>query len=290
MSAPVLLAVDAASEDLTADDTVLAEAIAATGREVVPVVWGQPVPKDATVVVRSTWDYVEQPDRFLAWLAELDAAEVDVFNPTSLLRWNLHKRYLLELAERGVSIVPTVVVAQHDRVELGALMRSRGWADAVVKPAIGGTARLAHHVGHGGVEAAQRHLDALLAGEDVLVQQFIASVPVAGEVSVVAIDGVVTHAVRKISASGEWRVQVEFGGSAHLISISDDLAAAAQRAIGAAPRTPLYARIDLVDGDDVPLVMELELVEPELFFLLAPHAATRIAQFLADRQSPSQRR
>ena len=236
-------------------------------------------------------DYVEQPDRFLAWLAELDASEVDVFNPTSLLRWNLHKRYLLELAERGVSVVPTVVVARHARVELGALMRSHGWADAVVKPAIGGTARLAHHVGHEGLAAAQRHLDALLAGEDALVQQFISSVPVAGEVSVVAIDGVVTHAVRKISASGEWRVQVEFGGSAHLISISDDIAAAAQRAIGAAPLTPLYARIDLVDGaDDVPLVMELELVEPELFFLspLTPQLASR--RFLAARQSSYQRR
>jgi glutathione synthase/RimK-type ligase-like ATP-grasp enzyme len=280
---PVFLAVDEASADLTGDDAVLAEAIVATGRDAVPVVWGRAVPRHATLVVRSTWDYVEHPDRFRAWLAALDAAAVDVHNPTSVLRWNLHKRYLLELGERGIPVVPTVVAAQHERVDLGQLMRSRGWADAVVKPAIGGTARLACHVGDVGPAAAQRHLDDLVDAEDALVQPFVASVSTTGELSVIAIGGIVTHAVRKTAAPGDWRVQVELGGVVEPIDLDDAIAAAARRAIGALPATPLYARVDLVELDGQPLVMELELVEPELFFALAPHAATHMAELLADR-------
>ena len=110
MLAPVFLAVDSATAGLTADDRVLADAIGAAGAEVVPVVWGARVPRHGTLVIRSTWDYVDDPNRFVMWLGELDADDVTVFNPTSLLRWNLHKRYMVELGQRGVSIVPTVVV------------------------------------------------------------------------------------------------------------------------------------------------------------------------------------
>ena len=281
MSALVFFAVDVATADLTADDRLLAEAIVAAGGEVVPVIWGARIPEHGTLVIRSTWDYVEDPNRFLEWLAQLDADEVAVYNPTSLLRWNLHKRYLLDLRERGVAIVPTEVLPKRHGVDLGDLMRCRGWDDAVIKPAIGGTARLAFHVGEGGPGVAQRHLDEMLAHEDALVQQFVPSVPSIGETSVIAIGAVVTHAVHKRAAAGEWRVQAEFGGSTSLATVGAQLAAAARRAIVAVQPTPLYARIDLVEATNGELqVIELELVEPELFLRFAPHAATRMADLL----------
>jgi glutathione synthase/RimK-type ligase-like ATP-grasp enzyme len=281
VSEPVFLAVDAATADLTADDRVLAEAIGAAGSEVVPVIWGARTPRHGTVVIRSTWDYVNDPNRFSAWLGELDADDVAVYNPTKLLRWNMHKRYMVELRQRGVPIVPTVVVRQQQRVDLDELMRSHGWDDAVIKPAIGATARLALHVGAGGPAAAQRHLDEMLAREDALVQRFVPSVWSSGEMSVIAIGGVITHAVQKRAAAGDWRVQAEFGGSVELVAVGEELAAAARRVLAAVQPTPLYARVDLVAATSGELqVIELELVEPELFFRLAPHAATRMAELL----------
>ncbi len=278
MSTQVFLATDAATAGLTDDDRVLAEAIVAAGREARSVMWGERLPPGSTVVIRSTWDYIEQPDRFSSWLQQLDAAGVVVHNPTSVLRWNLHKGYLLDLMDRGVPAVPTVVVPQGHRVELAALLRDHGWSDAVIKPAIGGTARLAVHLDAVGPAAAQRHLDELLANEDAVVQEFVPSVPVAGEISVIVIGGEVTHAVTKRATPGEWRVQAEFGGSSELIEVDDRLAAAATTAIAAVQPTPTYARVDLVEDPTGELrIIELELVEPELFFRLAPHAATRLA-------------
>ena len=88
-------------------------------------------------------------------------------------------------------------------------MAAHGWVDAVVKPAIGGTARHTLHVGRVGLASAREHLRALVAGEDVLVQQFAAAVVAGGELSIVAVAGAVTHVVRKRPADGEWRVQAE---------------------------------------------------------------------------------
>ena len=245
------------------------------------MIWGGGIAGSATLVIRSTWDYVEDPNRFIAWLGELDTADVAVYNPTSLLRWNLHKRYLVDLARRGVSIVPTVVVPKQHDVDLVDLMRVHGWGDAVIKPAIGGTARLALHVADCPADAAQRHLDEMVVDEDALVQQFVPSVPTSGEWSVIAIGGVITHAVNKKAAQGDWRVHAEFGGSTEPVDPGDDLAAAAKRAIEAIEPTPLYARIDLVEAATGELqVIELELIEPELFFRFAPHAATLMAHLI----------
>ena len=249
------------------------------------MVWGAEVPRHATLVIRSTWDYVDDPNRFVTWLGQLDADDVAVFNPTSLLRWNLHKRYMVELRQRSVPIVPTEVVPKQHGADLGELMRFHGWDDAVIKPAIGGTARLALHVGDCEPDVAQRHLDEMLAHEDALVQRFVPSILSSGETSVIAIGGVVTHAVHKRAAEGDWRVQAEFGGSVELVDVGDRLDAAARRTIEAVQPTPLYARIDLVEATSGELhVIELELVEPELFFRLAPHAATRLAQLLPLRK------
>jgi hypothetical protein len=198
-----------------------------------------------------------------------------------LLRWNLHKRYLVDLASRGVSIVPTVVVPKQHDVDLVELMRVHDWDDAVIKPAIGGTARLALHVGDCAAAATQRHLYEVVFDEDALVQQFVPSVRACGEWSVIVIGGVVTHAVNKRAAEGDWRVHAEFGGSTARVDLNDGVAAAANGAIEAIEPTPLYARIDLVEAASGELqVIELELIEPELFFRFAPHAATRMAQLV----------
>jgi glutathione synthase/RimK-type ligase-like ATP-grasp enzyme len=253
---------------------VLADALRVAGHEPIPLVWGREVPPGATVVVRSPWDYVDRPDDFRRWLDELDRQDAVVHNPTALVRWNLHKSYLVDLAGRGVATVPTIVLPAGHRVAIGELP----WPDLVVKPAVGASARMTVHTGRMGAQAAQQHIDRLLDSEDAVVQPYLPSIADDGELSVVVIDGRPTHAVAKRPAPGDWRVQRELGGSETAVPITAELATAAATTIAAVGPVPSYGRVDLVRGDDGQLLLiEVELIEPELWFDLAPAAATALA-------------
>lgn len=265
---------------LSPSDEVLRDAVERRGRSVVPVVWGGPVPRGASVVLRATWDYVDQPERFARWLDHLDEQGATVANPTRTVRWNMHKRYLADLEARGVPIVPTRLLARSSPVTLDDVRRATGWDDVVVKPAIGATARLTVQEAREGREATAAHLAALVAEEDVLVQPFVASVVTDGEVSVMAAAGTPTHAVRKRAKDGEWRVQINFGGTDERIGLDDELAAAARRVLAALDDVPTYARVDLVRYEGELRLMELELIEPDLFLDRAPEGAEVLADAL----------
>lgn len=265
---------------LSPSDQLLREAVERRGRPVVPVVWGGPVDRGASVVLRATWDYVDDPERFRGWLDHLDQQGATVVNPTRTVRWNLHKRYLADLEARGVPIVPTRLLARSSPVTLADVRRATGWADVVVKPAIGATARLTVHEAREGQEATAAHLAALLADEDVLVQPFVASVVTEGEVSVMAAAGTPTHAVRKRAKAGDWRVQVNFGGTDERIDLDEELDVAARHVLGALDDVPSYARIDLVRHEGTLRLIELELIEPDLFLDHAPAVAEVLAGVL----------
>lgn len=277
----VRVAVDAATSDMTADDRVLAAALRSRGLEVVPHRWGESVEPGAVVVVRSTWDYVERPGAFSVWLDHLETQRAVVLNPTAVLRWNMHKGYLLDLERRGVPTVPTLLVERGDRRSLDELRSARGWGDVVVKPAIGGTARLTLHSGRAGTTAALEHFGRLVDDEDVLVQPVLDSVRTEGEVSVVAIGGTPSAAFLKRPAPGDWRVQSDFGGTTARIELDDELVDVATAATSG--RSTDYARVDVVRHEDRWAVLELELVEPELFFLLDPSLAEQLADRIVER-------
>jgi glutathione synthase/RimK-type ligase-like ATP-grasp enzyme len=259
---------------------VFADALRTTGREPVAMVWGGAVPADATVVLRSPWDYVDRPGEFARWLDDLDAAGATVHNATDLVRWNVHKSYLVDLAARGVATVPTLALPAGSPAWLGDLP----WRDVVLKPAVGASARRTVHTGRMAAPDAQRHLDALLAVEDAVVQPYVPSIADHGEISVIVIDGEATHAVAKRPAPGDWRVQRELGGTVTIVAVTPDLVAASATTIGALDATPSFARVDLVrDRDGHLLLIEVELIEPELWFDLAPAAATALAAAVTRR-------
>ena len=231
-------------------------------------------------MLRSPWDYVDRPDEFRRWLDALDRHGATVHNATTLVRWNLHKAYLVDLAGRGASTVPTVVVPRGRPAALDALP----WPDVVIKPAIGASARLTVHTGRIAADEAQHHLDRLLDGEDAVIQPYLPSIADHGELSVVVIHGEPTHAIAKRPAPGDWRVQRELGGTVDLIPMTAELITAAMATITALDSMPTYARVDLVRADDKELLLiEVELIEPELWFDLAPDAATRLAAAVSRR-------
>lgn len=217
-------------------------------------------------VVRTAWDYTQDRDAFVAWAVRAGSATT-LENPPDVLRWNTHKGYLLELEERGAPVVPTAWLGHGDRIDLADLCAARGWDEVVVKPAVAAGSDGLVRVGGGASahRAAQDALDALLGVGDALVQPFRRRI-VEGELSLVAVEGRVTHAVRKRPAAGDFRVQGRFGGDYAPEVPSADAVALAEWILGTLGAPLLFARVDLVTADDGTLELgEVEATEPDLY-------------------------
>ncbi len=234
------------------------------------------------VLIRSPWDCAQHAEAFWRWLDRVERA-TRVVNPPSLVRWNAHKRYLLELESDGVRIVPSALVPRGDAPDLDALMRERGWAEAVVKPAIGGSSRETVHTGRIGTRDAKGHLRSLVAREDALVQVYLPGVLASGEVSCVYLGGRFSHAVRKRAAPGDWRVQSDFSGTVEPVHAPPGVRSLADAACAAAPPGAAFARVDILLGpDEAPYVLEHELIDPELFLGTKPGSADELAGLILE--------
>ncbi len=268
----------AAMPGLHHDDRHLLVELSARGIGVEPVVWEDQFVDWAAApvtVIRSTWDYAYRRPQFVAWARRI-ARVTRLWNSANLVDWNTHKQYLVDLAERGVPTVETVVLPAGSRVQLADEMDRRGWKDCVLKAAVAQSGRYAMRVRD--VLEGQAHLDRLLPSEDMLLQPYVSAIEHTGEVSVVWIDGEITHAIRKRSMSADFRVHSDYGGSVALEDPAPPLLQVAEAAVASLPERPLYARADLVeDAARGPLIMEFEVVEPELFFGMCSAATARFA-------------
>jgi hypothetical protein len=254
-----------------ADAEPLAAALAAAGYDVQLVAWDDPQ-ADWTApiptLIRSTWNYALAIDAYLAWIDRV-AAVAPLVNPPDVVRANVYKRYLLELAGRGVPVVPTQLVGRGEPLVEPA-------ARYVIKPEVS-AGSLATRVFAAGDPEAHGHLELVTRTGFALVQPYVASVDGYGERSLVWIAGELSHAIKKTPRfSGDTeRTEGPF-------PIADDEREVALAAIAAyAPRI-LYGRIDLARDDaGRPMVMELELVEPSLFFARGAGSAERFVAGLA---------
>ena len=262
--------------------------LARLGWTVEMVPWRAEADWDAydVVVVRSPWDYQDDPDAFLDVLAAIDASAARLENPLAVMRWNLRKTYLRDLEAAGVPIVPTRWAEGLAADALGAAFDAWGSAEVVAKPVVSanadGTFRLAPDA-----EAWGAAMSAL-ADRACMIQPFVPSVVAEGEWSVFAFGGAVSHAILKTPAAGDFRVQEEHGGVIRGVEPGADLLALTEAALAAVPHpTPLlYARVDAVGLTDGTLaIIELELIEPSLYFPFADGSAERFAAAL-DEQGP----
>jgi glutathione synthase/RimK-type ligase-like ATP-grasp enzyme len=229
-------------------------------------------------VIRSPWDYTEQPGDFLGW-ARAAATSAPVVNPPTVLTWNAHKGYLAELAAAGVRVVPTTFARRGVSAdELVAALD--GFDDeVVVKPAVSAGAVGVLRAPADAPETLA-HLRELTAAGDAMVQPFVESVVTRGETSVLLFGGAHSHTVRKVPAEGDFRVQTVYGAQTVQVEPTAAELALAGAALAAVPGEVTYARVDLVEVDGAPALMELELIEPELFLPYAPGSAGRLADHL----------
>jgi glutathione synthase/RimK-type ligase-like ATP-grasp enzyme len=282
----VALATSVKVPDLTDDDRLLVRALETAGVRAVPAIWNdanQDWQRYSAVVIRSTWDYHLKHDEFLAWLAELEAAGVRVFNAPALVRWNAEKGYLQDLAERGVAVVPTRWVERGEETSLADIVRETGWSEVVVKPSVSASAHQTWRMSAADPSDGDARFRQMVANGRVLVQPFLDAILVEGEWSLLFYDGIYSHAVLKRPRQNDFRVQQEHGGTAGARVPSPHVIAEAHRVLEAAETIPLYARVDgcVVDGRFV--LMELELIEPDLFLRAHPKAPDRLARALLMR-------
>lgn len=282
------------------DDLPLLAAFRELGVSVEQPNWDDPAVEWSSfdaVLIRTTWDYQTKHAQFVAW-AERAATCTTVFNPAPLVGWNTHKRYLRELAEHGVPLAETEWFAAGHSHDLAAVVRRRGISRGFLKPLVGANAHnTLRFDARSEVElaAAQAHLASLTSRVDMMLQPYLESVEREGEISAIFFDGALSHAVRKVPAAGDYRVQDDWGAHDEPIVLDGDaldvcertfagMAACFERRGWDIALPLLYARVDLLrDAAGRWVLNELEVVEPSLFFRHGPAAAQMLAGALLRR-------
>jgi hypothetical protein len=272
------------------DQEPLLAALRAAGMEAELLAWDDPdadLSRFDLCVLRSTWNYPQDPEAFLAWV-DRASQQTRLLNPPSLVRWNLHKRYLAELDRQGIPVVPTAFVDRGDATTASTIARERGWNEIVIKPAISASSYRTKRFPAGQLGEADAFLTELTHERDALVQEYLPSFEDPGERAVVRIAGETTHLVGK---------SPRFSGEDESVSDSQQPSDEERALVGRilaqlgskiGPRDleeePLYARVDLVlNRRGRVCVSELELIEPSLFLVHSPRAMDLFVQAIQKR-------
>lgn len=272
------------SEPLVADDALAVGPLAALGIQVEWHDWRTRSVSWADfdcVVVRSTWDYQHHLPDFVATLASI-AAVTRLENDLSIIRRNVHKTYLADLAAAGVATVPTTFFAEGLYEPLQRSFETWATNELVVKPILGANGGDTFRLRVDDVPGISQ-AETVFESRGCMVQPFQESIVTQGEHSLLYFGGTFSHAVAKVPASGEFRVQEDHGGTFRGIEPTTNELDVAERALAALGVAPLYARVDLVMGPRGWCVMEVELVEPSLYLAHGPEAPVAFARAIAAR-------
>jgi glutathione synthase/RimK-type ligase-like ATP-grasp enzyme len=235
-----------------------------------------------SAIFRSTWDYFDQFSNFRNWL-ELVKEQCYLINPYEQINWNLDKHYLLDLQKLDLPIVESVFVSKKTQLNLETISKSKNWKDIVIKPTISGAARHTYHLKNHEIKKFQDKWLSLTNNEDFLVQEFQKNILSTGEIAVMIFGGEYSHSVLKKAKKGDFRVQDDFGGSVEKIIPSLEIIELAEKTVKSLKTMPLYARVDIIfDNGSNPVISELELIEPELWFRFKEESAYKLAEIVKD--------
>ncbi len=212
------------------------------------------------------WDYFEgNQEDFLSEIAK-SAQKTKIFNNFDIIRWNLNKSYLDELDSSGAPVIQTIYLERVTQAGVARAFEALNTDILVIKPVVGGGAwRQALYKKDDPFPEKDK-----LPPEGAMVQAFLPSVQSEGEYSFVYFGGQFSHAALKRAKSGDYRIQSIYGGTEETYSPSSEERESARLILDALDFTPLYARVDLLRGNDGALkLIELELLEPYLYL---PHA------------------
>ena len=272
-------------QNILDEDNLVIQALKERGLSVIRVDWADPDydwSSTKFALFRTTWDYFDRFEEFMKWLNAVQEV-VNFINPIELILWNLDKHYLQDLSEKGINIPDTKFIERGEQTTLSKVFHDAGWIDAILKPAVSGSARHTYRLSKANLADHEAIFQQLIAKEAMLLQLFQNTVLKRGEVALMYFDGNYSHAIIKVAKPGEFRVQSDFGGSVHNYTPTTEELTLGEKSLQACARVPVYARVDIIDDNDGnPAVSELELIEPELWFRFYPASAQAMADAVAN--------
>ena len=251
---------------------------AARGMQVEDVDWANEAEdwtRFAAVIIGTTWDYWDRPQAFLETLDRIEQA-APLFNSAAMVRWNSDKRYLQRFETTSVPLIPTLWIDQVDQAAFAQAFETLGSDDLVFKRQVGAGADGQFRLSPSDALPDMPH--------PMMVQPFLSMIQKEGELSFIFIDGDFSHALLKQAKSGDYRIQSTYGGTETPVTPAETDLESAQQVLSVLDETPLYARVDMLRGEDGALrLMELELIEPYLYPLEGPELGPRLAAAVANR-------
>lgn len=250
--------------------------------EVDVLVWNDPSVNWANydcLIFRTIWDYFEFPKEFAAWLDVLENLNIKTLNPLLIIKRNQHKFYLRDLEQQGVDIIPTVFIAKNTGLDL-SFLKEKNWARAVIKPAVSAGSYLTKLFSQNEIAETEAEYDLIAQERDLLVQPFMPEIQEMGEISLLFFQGKFSHSVLKKPINDDFRVQSQFGGQYQIYLPDESVIQTAENIIKTFGGDLLYARVDGILKDGKFLLMELELIEPDLYFNYVPEAKKRYLEAL----------
>ena len=238
--------------------------------------------KTKTALFRSTWDYFDQFSNFQKWLYYVNN-QCFLINSFDQIKWNLDKHYLQDLKNWGLPIPESIFVNKNSNTNLKNIAKQKNWKHIVVKPTVSGAARHTYNLKNEEIESFQSKWIKLNNGEDFIIQEFQNNVIKKGEIALMIFGGKFSHAILKKAKKGDFRVQDDFGGTVQIIKPSKEIIQLAERTIKKLKPNPIYARVDIIiNNDNQPVIMELELIEPELWFRFKEDSAKKLGVLIKE--------
>lgn len=235
------------------------------------------------VIVRSTWDYQAHVDKFIQCLNKIEASSASLENPFSLLTWNISKDYLQDLSQRSVPVLPSLWFESLEADFLQSAFEQLDTNEVVIKPMVSANADYTYRIKKSKLSDSIDELLSVFAKRSGLIQAFEESILKEGEYSLFYFAGDYSHAILKQPKKDDFRVQEEHGGKLSAITPNKQMRALASQTLDNLPTPALYARIDIVNTQRGYELIEVELIEPSLYFSLDEGSAARFANAINEK-------
>lgn len=275
--------------DFEAYDHLLEAPLAQLGWSMVMVSWREKNVNwndyDA-VIIRSPWDYQDEPHAFMQVLTEIDNSSAHLENSLATVKWNIDKSYLKQLEDKGVSIVPTLWQERQSDFTaelLASYFEHFNTNQIVLKPRISANADNTFWLTSENTQQSMALLNTAFSTRNFMAQPFMEAIVNEGEYSLFYFNGNFSHCILKTPKDTDFRVQEEHGGQLKTATPEAELIKQADIALQAIDEMPLYARLDFVRHQNSFAMMEAELIEPSLYFNMDEKSAARFAQAFVDK-------
>ncbi|WP_298224710.1 hypothetical protein [Flavobacterium sp.] len=270
--------------DLTANDQLLIPELAKHNIISQAAIWS-----DKTInwsdfnclIFRNTWDYYEKETEFNTWLDHIEKLGIKTLNALEIVKQNKHKFYLRNFQQQGIPILPTVFIEKTNDLNLIQIIPAH-WTKAVIKPAFSAGSYLTEVFEVSDIEKINATYQPIAADKDLLLQQFMPEIETEGETSFVFFNKKFSHAVNKKPAKGDFRIQVQFGGQYTAVEPNASLIEQAQKIVNTFSNALLYARVDGIIINNQLQLMEIECIEPDLYFHYSEGALKRFVDSILE--------